>query len=128
MAFKENELVLVRRTEFKPDAMKWKAASYERMQESNGKVKYFCTGTWWLECIPYKLNEELLGTEDDPKDVSSLKWGDRVLVWHCVDGWVEGLFHSLVPEMAYPWNVILKPKNGSNLEVYAGKMLKILPK
>lgn len=128
MAFKENELVLVRRPETKANDLKWKAASYERGHESNGKMKHLCTGTWWLECIPYKLNEELLGTTDEPKDIESLKWGDRVLVWHCTNEWVEGVFHSLMPELTYPWNVILKPKNGASPEVYGGRMMKILPK
>lgn len=130
MAFKENELVLVRRPETKVSDMKWKAASYERTMESNGRKKHLCTGTWWLECIPYKLNEELLGTEDEPKDIDSLKWGDRCLAWHVVDGWRECVFHSLIKEMNYPWQVILKPnpKEGKsgNVEMYSSSMLKIV--
>jgi hypothetical protein len=130
MAFKENELVLVRRPETKAGDMKWKAASYERTMESNGRKKHLCTGTWWLECIPYKLNEELLGTEDEPKDIDSLKWGDRCLAWHVVDGWRECIFHSLIKEMNYPWQVILKPnpKEGKsgNVEMYSSSMLKIV--
>ncbi len=130
MAFKENELVLVRRPETKAGDMKWKAASYERTMESNGRKKHLCTGTWWLECIPYKLNEELLGTEDEPKDIDSLKWGDRCLAWHVVDGWRECVFHSLIKEMKYPWQVILKtnPKEGKsgNVEMYSSSMLKIV--
>lgn len=130
MAFKENELVLVRRPETKAGDTKWKAASYERTMESNGRKKHLCTGTWWLECIPYKLNEELLGTEDEPKDIDSLKWGDRCLAWHVVDGWRECIFHSLIKEMNYPWQVILKPnpKEGKsgNVEMYSSSMLKIV--
>lgn len=130
MAFKENELVLVRRPETKVNDMKWKAASYERTSESNGLKKHLCTGTWWLDCIPYKLNEELLGTEDEPKDIGSLKWGDRCLAWHVVDGWRECVFHSLIKEMNYPWQVILKPnpKEGKsgNVEIYSSSMLKIV--
>ncbi len=130
MAFKENELVLVRRPETKAGDMKWKAASYERTMESNGRKKHLCTGTWWLECIPYKLNEELLGTEDEPKDIESLKWGDRCLAWHVVDGWRECIFHSLIKEMNYPWQVILKPNSkegkSGNVEMYSSSMLKIV--
>ena len=130
MAFKENELVLVRRPETKVGDMKWKAASYERTMESNGRKKHLCTGTWWLECIPYHLNEELLGTEDEPKDIDSLQWGDRCLAWHVVDGWRECIFHSLIKEMNYPWQVILKPnpKEGKsgNVEMYSSSMLKIV--
>ena len=128
MEFKENELVLVRRPETKANDLKWKVASYERTMESNGRKKHLCTGTWWLECIPYKLNEELLGTTDDPKDIKSLRWGDRILALHCTDGWVEGIFNRLDADMMYPWNVILKPKNGLNPEPYSSRLMKIWPK
>ena len=130
MTFEENELVLVRRPETKTTDLKWKAASFERTHESNGKKKHLCTGTWWLDCIPYHLNEELIGTSDEPKDIESLRWGDHVLVWHCNDGWKEGVFNRLDRDLLYPWSVILRPKpgSGSNVEVYSGRMMKILPK
>lgn len=31
------------------------------------KDKYFCTGAWYNQCIPYEANKELLGTTNNPK-------------------------------------------------------------
>ena len=129
----EKTHVLVRCPEFKPDNKVWMAASYEREVDTNGKKKYLCSGSWWLECIPYQFNEELLGTKDDPKDIKSLQWGDKCLIWHVTDGWRKCIFVGFNREMAYPWQVIMEPTVDEILAMgpdktmaYAGTVLKVL--
>lgn len=107
----EKDHVLVRCPEFKPSNRKWMAASYERQETSNGKTKYLCSGSWWLECILYRGNEELLGTTMKPKNPHAMKWGDRCQAWHDEDGWREAIYAGFHEDDARPWEVILKPKH-----------------
>ena len=124
----ENDHVLVRCPEFKPSFKKWMAASYERKEISNGKSKYLCSGTWWLECVSYQFNEELLGTTLNPKEISSMKWGEKCLAWHDEDGWREGVFISFnEKDIHRPWMVVLKPQSDSKdeFEVYRASTIKL---
>ena len=43
----------------------------------------WCEGDWHEEHLPYRFNEELIGTARKPKDPASLRWGDKV--WVCDD-------------------------------------------
>lgn len=40
----------------------------------------WCEGDWNEEHLPYRFNEELVGTAKAPKDPSTLRWGDKVWV------------------------------------------------
>ena len=40
----------------------------------------WCEGDWHEEHLPYRYNEELVGTAKTPKDPASLRWGDKVWV------------------------------------------------
>ena len=74
-AVERDSIVLARMPEFKQDDKKWVAASFDRMKENGGRKLYLCSGVWYLQCIPYHLNEEILATEDNPKDLTHLSWG-----------------------------------------------------
>jgi hypothetical protein len=126
----EKDHVLVRCPEFKPSNRKWMAASYERQETSNGKTKYFCSGSWWLECISYQGNEELLGTTMKKKDWRDMKWGEPCTVWHDEHGWREAVFIQFDEEDYYhPWKVILKPSNklefDGKFQEYSASVLKL---
>jgi len=91
------EAVAVRRPEFKKDDAVWRIASYER---SKGDGLHFCSGSWWRDCIPLKGNEDIVGTDLNPKDISSLKWGDRCLVSNDCIEWKPGVFFGFCLDCA----------------------------
>lgn len=103
-----DSVVLARMPEFKPDDRKWVAASFDRSKEGrSGSTMHLCSGVWYRECIPYFLNEELLGTSLSPKNFKDIAWGTKCLVSNCIsDGWSEAVLASVDLKSAYPWIAI----------------------
>lgn len=103
------DVVLVRRPELKPDDRTWIVSTFDRAKEAGGKTTYLCGGVWYLECIQYRYNEELLSTDGIPKDIGAIEWGDRVMVADSPQGpWDEALFMDFTEGSAEPWKVIVK--------------------
>ncbi len=67
-----NDIVLIK----KKDNGIWMAATVQAVE--NNAV--WCEGDWHEEHLPYRFNEELVGTTKTPKDPASLRWGDKVWV------------------------------------------------
>ena len=67
-----NDIVVVKRK----DNGLWIASTVQAV-EGNA---VWCEGDWYEEHIPYRFNEELVGTAKTPKDPASLRWGDKVWV------------------------------------------------
>ena len=67
-----NDIVLIR----KKDNGIWMAATVQAVE--NNAV--WCEGDWHEEHLPYRFNEELVGTTKIPKDPAALRWGDKVWV------------------------------------------------
>lgn len=109
-------IVLARMPEFKPDDRKWVAASFDRMKESGGRRLYLCSGVWYLECIPYNLNEEILATDNTPKDLTHLSWGMDCLVADDISAeWQEALLVGFDKTSAYPWIALQKSAIEQNI-------------
>ena len=45
----------------------WIPAVFQLYQET-GIRHYYASGNWYLQCIPYKGNEHLVGTTNEPKN------------------------------------------------------------
>lgn len=125
------DIVLARSPEFKPSDRKWTVCTFDREKKSAGGTAYLCSGVWYLECIPYLCNEELLGTDAEPKDYASLDWGSRVLVSDSLDGeWKEALLMGYVEGEQFPWTVVERDAavqalfNGKNPELFFYRYLK----
>lgn len=117
-AVERDSIVLARMPEFKQDDRKWVAASFDRMKESGGRKLYLCSGVWYLECIPYHLNEELLATKDDPKDLMQISWGmDCLVADDLSEEWQEALLVGFDKTSAYPWIALQKTAIEQNLEL-----------
>ena len=98
------DIVLARSPEFKPSDRTWTACTFDREKKSASGTAYLCSGVWYLECIPYLCNEELLGTDAESKDYASLDWGSRVLVSDSLkDGWKEALLMGYAEGEQFPW-------------------------
>lgn len=54
----------------------WTASTVQGIEGSS----VWCEGDWHEEHLPYRFNEELVGTARNPKDPASLRWGDKVWV------------------------------------------------
>ena len=68
---KVNDVVVVRNE----DGI-WIASTVQGIEGSS----VWCEGDWHEEHLPYRFNEELVGTARIPKDPASLRWGDKVWV------------------------------------------------
>lgn len=68
---KVNDVVTV-----KNDDGIWIASTVQGIEGS----AVWCEGDWHEEHLPYRFNEELVGTARTPKDPASLRWGDKVWV------------------------------------------------
>ena len=66
-----NDVVVV-----KNDDGIWIASTVQGVEGS----AVWCEGDWQEEHLPYRFNEELVGTAKTPKDPSTLRWGDKVWV------------------------------------------------
>ena len=66
-----NDVVVV-----KNDDGIWIASTVQGIEGS----AVWCEGDWHEEHLPYQFNEELVGTARNPKDPSTLRWGDKVWV------------------------------------------------
>lgn len=58
--FKPFDKVLVRDR----DEQEWECSLFSHIDEEG---YYVCVGSWWLQCIPYEGNENLLGTTNKPE-------------------------------------------------------------
>ena len=117
-AVERDSIVLARMPEFKQDDKKWVAASFDRMKENGGRKLYLCSGVWYLQCIPYHLNEEILATEDNPKDLTHLSWGmDCLVADDLSEEWQEALLVGFDKTSAYPWIALQKTAIEQNLEL-----------
>lgn len=56
----------------------WLAATVEETDKENGKIR--CGDVWHSEFLPYRYNEELVGTTMKPKNPRELRWGLKVWV------------------------------------------------
>ena len=54
----------------------WIASTVQGIEGSS----VWCEGDWHEEHLPYRFNEELVGTARTPKNPASLRWGDKVWV------------------------------------------------
>lgn len=117
-AVERDSIVLARMPEFKQDDKKWVAASFDRKKENSGRTLYLCSGVWYLQCIPYHLNEELLATENSPKDLTHLSWGMDCLVTDDLSGeWHEALLVGFDKTSAYPWIALQKATIEKNIKL-----------
>ena len=88
MAFKPFDKVLVR----DPGVTHWHPDFFE--SEDNGGY-YTIGGKLWSECIPYKGNELLCGTTNDPEGEYNFKSKDIVVVKRNIDDhWCIRVFAS----------------------------------
>ena len=56
-------------------------------------VEYVCMGFTWKQCIPYKGNEDLVGTDKSPKcEREELTFLQKVTAWNSGLGAVRGYF------------------------------------
>lgn len=69
-----NSVVLVRR---ETDGV-WLASTVEEADAEARKVR--CGSEWHSEFVPYRFNEELVGTSGKPKNPRELNWGIKVWV------------------------------------------------
>lgn len=58
--FKPFDKVLVRDI----DEDEWECSLFSHIDEED---YYVCVGSWWMQCIPYEGNENLLGTTKKPE-------------------------------------------------------------
>ena len=103
------DIVLVRRPEFKPDDRTWIVSTFDRLKEAGGKRTYLCGGVWYLDCIQYRYNEELTGTDGEPKAIQSLKWGELVQAANEPQGpWLEAVLLDFTEGNVLPWTVLCR--------------------
>lgn len=95
--FKPFDRVLVR----DPGVTRWYPGFFEA--EDNGGF-YTIGGKVWSECIPYKGNELLCGTNNDPEGECSFKAKDIVAVKRTLDDhWCIRVFAAKEQNSPYPY-------------------------
>lgn len=89
----QNSVVVVRR---EADGV-WLASTVEEVDAENRRVR--CGNVWHSEFLPYRLNEELVGTSLKPKNPRDLRWGLKVWVKDDLkDEAEEAIFLGFNPE------------------------------
>lgn len=89
----QNSVVVVRR---ESDGV-WLASTVEEVDAENRRVR--CGNVWHSEFLPYRLNEELVGTTLKPKNPRDLRWGLKVWVKDDLkDEAEEAIFLGFNPE------------------------------
>lgn len=75
----------------------WLAATVEETDKENRKIR--CGDVWHSEFLPYRFNEELVGTTLKPKNPRELRWGLRIWVKDDLkDEAEEAIFLGFNPE------------------------------
>lgn len=86
----------------------WEISFYAYYDETTDRPYISINGTSWRDCIPYKGNEDLLGTTNKPNCQKKLKFGDKVMVrhYHCHE-WKKAIFIEMLVS-GKPYNVLTK--------------------